>query len=492
MAHSLSKSRIAAFEQCSRKLWLMTQRPELAEENAGTRARFASGHVVGDVACRQRPGGVMVEADPDLSAALRQTKQLLADGHNGPIFEATFRFEGVLVRCDILERRVDGSWHMVEVKSSTTAKPEHLTDLATQLWVARGAGLRVGAASIRHLNPAFRLPESGDLSGLFVDSTQMEAIEPLVEERGAVVEAARMVLEGAEPSVVPSSHCSKPYDCSFRTHCLAGQPSAEWPVEILPHGGGRRLARMGYTDLRDVPAELISTPGHQRIHRATVTGTVEHDALGAQAAMANWVYPRIWLDFETVSEAVPQWAGCGPWRQVPFQFSAHIETAHGVIDHVEFLQTDGADPRRACAEALAGLPAQGSVIVWFEKFEKDRLAELAKDFPDLAMALASLRDRVVDLLPVARDHWYHRDQRGSWSLKRVLPTIAPQLDYASLDVKDGAQAQDAYREAVAPDTSPERREELEEGLRNYCLRDTKAMIIIAKSLSQDNFANLAH
>ena len=291
------------------------------------------------------------------------------------------------------------------------------------------------------------------------------------------------MLAGIEPEVAPGDQCNKPYECPFQAHCSAGQPTMEWPVDILPRGGGKRLARMGYADLRDVPAELMNTREQERIHAATLSGVTDHDRTGARAAIETWAYPRIWLDFETVSDPIPQWFGCGPWRQVPFQFSAHVEAADGTIDHVEFLQIDGADPRRACAEALARLPAQGSVIVWFERFEKDRLAELGEDFPDLAPALESLRQRVVDLMLVARDHWYHRDQRGSWSIKRVLPTIAPQLDYMSLEVKDGGEAQNAYREAVTPDTSEERRAVLDAGLRTYCARDTEAMIVIAKALT---------
>ena len=68
---------------------------------------------------------------------------------------------------------------------------------------------------------------------------------------------------------------------------------------------------------------------------------------------------------------------------------------------------------------------------------------------------------------------------GSWSIKAVPPAIAPELDYANLgEVADGLGAQAAYLEAIKPDTSPERKSQLEHALPEYCTRDTFAMVKI--------------
>lgn len=48
--------------------------------------------------------------------------------------------------------------------------------------------------------------------------------------------------------------------------------------------------------------------------------------------------------------------------------------------------------------------------------------------------------------------------KGSWSIKAVLPTIAPDLNYKQLDeVQDGGMAQAAYLEIIHPDVVEERR-----------------------------------
>ena len=480
----LSKSKITMFEQCPKRLWLSVHRPELAEQDESAEARFATGHEVGAIACALLPDGVMVEAEPNLAAALATTQALLDGGHDRPIFEATLQHDGVLVRIDVLEPDGADGWRMAEVKSSTKAKDYHVGDLATQLWVARNAGVPISSAAIRHIDSGFVLEREGDFDGLFADTDLMAAAEPIIAGRGETVVAARATLAGPEPDTVPGAHCDAPFPCEFAGYCHAALPAGpEWPVTVLPHGGGKRWVEQGVVDLLAVDPAALTNATHARVHRATVTGEVYHDVDGARAAMAGWAFPRIWLDFETIGFAVPRWIGTRPYQQVPFQFSARVETADGAILHREFLSLGGSDPRRACAEALvATVPATGAVIGYNASFEKARILELAAAFPDLAEALTALAARVVDLLPVTRAHWYHRDQRGSWSIKAVLPTIAAEMDYAALEVKDGGSAQEAYAEAIGAGCSAERRLALDAALRAYCGRDTEAMIVLARRL----------
>lgn len=480
----LSKSKITAFEQCPKRLWLSVHRHELAEQDEGAEARFATGHEVGAIACALLPDGVMVEAEPNLSAALATTQALLDGGHDRPIFEATLQHDGVLVRVDVLEPDGCGRWRMAEVKSSTRSKDYHLGDLATQLWVARQAGVHISSAAIRHIDSSFVLEREGEFEGLLADTDLIAEAEPIVATRGRVVASAREMLAGAEPTVPPGAHCDAPFPCEFAGYCHAGlPPQPEWPVTILPNGGGKRWLAQGVDDLLALDPAALTSAVHQRVHHATAAGETYHDVDGARTAMASWAFPRTWLDFETIGFAVPRWVGTRPYQQVPFQFSAHVENANGGIEHREFLSLDGADPRRACAEALIRMvPPTGAIIGYNASFEKARILELAAAFFDLADALTAMASRVVDLLPVTRANWYHRDQRGSWSIKAVLPTIAAEMDYAALEVKDGGSAQEAYLEAITDGTTLTRRAALDAALRAYCRRDTEAMIVVARRL----------
>lgn len=485
----LSKSKITAFEQCPKKLWLSRHRADLAVMEEGAEARFQVGHEVGEIAYSLYPTGVMVEAEPDLAAAVRRTRELIDSGWSWPIFEATFEYDGVLVRVDILEPTAEG-WAIAEVKSSASVKDYHLGDLATQVWVLQMNGLTVSSAAIRHINSGFRLEREGDYQGLFSNADRLDSLGERIASRREVVDEARDVLDGAEPAIARGDHCSSPFACEFVDYCARDEPPGpEWPIALLPRTGravAEAYSARGLFDLREIPPGQLGNPVHERVREVTTTGAAFHDREGAIEATAGWRWPRAYLDFETVGPAAPRWVGTKAFQQVPFQFSCHIETAQGAVTHTGFLSIDGADPRRACAEALVEALADdrsGSVIAYNASFEKRCIVELADAFPDLAGPLHEIAAKIVDLLPVTRNHYYHRDQRGSWSIKAVLPTIAPELAYDDLTVKDGGAAQQAWFEASNPQTDPARQAELKSGLEIYCARDTEAMVVLLRRLT---------
>lgn len=102
----------------------------------------------------------------------------------------------------------------------------------------------------------------------------------------------------------------------------------------------------------------------------------------------------------------------------------------------------------------------------------------------LAPALRRLLPRIIDLLSITRDYYYHPAMKGSWSIKKVLPTIAPELDYANLDgVASSGDAPLAYLEATNSETAEARRTELDAALRRYCANDTLAMVELVRTFS---------
>jgi hypothetical protein len=486
IGYDLTKSRIAAFEQCPKRLWLMVHRTD--ERNPpGNSDAFVVGHDVGALARLACAGGVLV-GHPNGPDAVAQTAALI-EGSVDAIFEGAFIHDGVLVRIDIMQRTGVG-WQIAEVKAVGTPKGHHHADLATQLWVLNGAGLPVASGSIRHLNKDFVLVEEGNYEGLFTDG-DVATMSELLAARAALIADARAVMAGDEPVVDMGDQCSSPHDCEFTGYCgRALPPGPQWPISLLPNSGksaAAKWAEKGIFDLTDVPDGSFTNARHARIHRATCSGELFHDPEGARAMIDAWPFPRTYLDFETIMLAIPRWVGTSPFNQIPFQFSAHVEAEDGSLTHHEFLELDGADPRPACAEALSQLPPDGTVIAYYASFEKTRLKELAIACPQHATALNSLADRLVDLLPVAREHWYHRDQRGSWSIKHVLPTIAPELDYGGLDVANGTEAQQAFVEAISAGISDARKAEIDKALRVYCQRDTYAMVVILRRLCTSPF-----
>lgn len=480
----LSKSKLASFERCPRRLWLDAYRRDLLDADNEGGFRKDAGSDVGKAARTLHPDGVLISAAKGYQSAIEHTRQLLDEVPRKAIFEATFEHNGVLVRLDILEPEGSESWRVAEVKGSTKVKAHHLGDLATQVWVARNAGLSVSSAAIRHVDSSFVLARENEFDGLFRDSELLAEIEDLIASREGLACAALKVLGGSEPATQPGGHCEKPFPCEFSSHCHASLPAdPTWPATVLPNGGGKRWLEDGVTDLFEVEPDKLDSQIHRRVYEATVTGEPFYDRATACAIISSWAYPRAWLDFETIAFPVPRWVGTRPYQQVPFQFSVHIDHENEQTVHHEFLSLDGNDPRRPCAEALiAKLPTQGAIIAYNAAFERRCIQDLADAFPDLRRKLEALVDRLVDLLPVVRATWYHRDQRGSWSIKAVLPTVSTGPGYDSLEVRDGNAAQLAYLKAIEPSTTAERRVAIESALSTYCKQDTEAMRVLAKRL----------
>jgi hypothetical protein len=266
------------------------------------------------------------------------------------------------------------------------------------------------------------------------------------------------------------------------SHCSANGP--EYPLSILGRHRTLRdtLIAQGYRDLRDIPEEAIGDGRPRQLWEATLAGRVSVDTAAA-TLLRGLGYPRYYLDFETIQFAVPIWAGTRPYEQLPFQWACTVEHENGSIEHREFLDISGAAPMRACAEALiAALGTEGPVFA-YTGFEARIIGEAAARYSDLAPQLYAIIGRIVDLHELARSYYYHPTQKGSWSLKAVVPTIAPELDYGALsDVADGTSAQLAYFEIIDPATPEQRKRELIDALRVYCRRDTEAMVRLVGKL----------
>jgi hypothetical protein len=482
----LSKSKLLAFRQCERRLWLELHRPELRQDDGASLAAFATGNQVGDVARRLYDSvdqGVLIDPQTEgYEAALARSRSLLATAQ--PIFEAGFKAAGSLAFADILLPVADQDqprWRIVEVKSSTSVKDYHRDDAAIQAFVARSAGVALDGIALAHIDNSWTYPGGGDYRGLLVEQDLTdEAFAGGAEVEAWIARAQAIAAQGQEPVVRPGGQCSTPYDCGFVAHCRSKEAQVAYPVTWLPQVRSNALKQRiedGAADMRDLPDELL-TAQQLRVKQCSLSGETYFDADGAASDLAPHPLPASFLDFETISFAVPVWAGTRPYQMIPFQFSVHHLGEDGTLVHADFLDLSGSDPSRAFAEALVGAcVGEGPVFVYNASFEKSRIAELAERFVDLAPALLALRTRVVDLYPIARNRYYHPDQHGSWSIKHVLPAVAPDLRYDVLEgVQDGGAAMHAYLEAIDATTTPARRLEIEAQLRDYCGLDTLAMV----------------
>ena len=516
MSHGLSKSRLLALLQCERKLWLSAHRPDLEVTSAGVQGVFDTGHEVGEFARRQesnrRGTGVLIDVRPHgWAEGVRRCVQALAAPGEQVLFEAPFVFggdHGVGVLVDIVVKDEDGALTLIEVKSSTGLKGKpYLEDAAIQAWTMTQAGYPPDRVLLRLLDSQWVYAGDSNHDGLFVDLDVTAQVRERFASMAERVQRGHAVLGADEPPIEPGAHCTKPFACGFARHCgdwdaARKPPPVAHPVHLLLRRNMGRFSRAEkrcltdgtYLGLANLPPAF---PADERT-RALVRSVLTHQAwVSAQLAtmLAAVPYPRYHFDFETISWAVPRWRATRPYQQVSFQWSCHVEHADGRVEHHEFLDLSGDDPREACAREiidLMGRADDGVVVVYAQSFEQTRLREMARDLPHHAAGLHRVMARLYDLLPVLRTHYYHPAQGSSWSIKQVLPTVAPELDYASLvEVQDGGSAQRAYLEAIAA-TEPARKAQLRERMLAYCERDTEAMLRLMRGLTSTTAMEEGH
>ena len=455
------------------------------------------GHKVGEIAKAlydpKRKGEELRPFESGFDAAYSRTAVLLEQSR--PIFEASFTSGGALAFADILLPARKGGkrvWRMVEVKSSSSVKDYHRDDAAVQAYVARGAGVPLVSVSLAHIDSTWVYPGNGDYQGLLVENDLTEDAFGREEEvKQWITEAQKIAAKRKEPQRQTGKHCTDPYECGFLKYCQSQEPLAEYPVSWLPRVQSKALKTHiedgSVIDMRDVPDELLNDL-QQRVKKHTLAGRKYFNASNAAQDLTAYKLPAYFLDFETIQFAIPIWKGTSPFQQIPFQFSMHRLGKTGKLESNSFLDLSGNDPSRAFAKALiAACDERGPVFVYNEGFEKARIGELAKRFPVFKQQLLAINERVVDLLPIARNHYYHPKQHGSWSIKKVLPTVAPDLRYDKLEgVQDGGMAMGAFMEAIDPKTAPDRKDQIEKQLLKYCELDTYAMVRLWKYFSGRN------
>jgi hypothetical protein len=475
--------------QCHRRLWLEVHHRDRATPiGPAQQGIFDQGTRVGEIARLRWPTGVLVEEDfrhhPE---AVARTRALMEDPTVTAIFEAAFTELRTQVRVDILARTNDGNeWDLIEVKSSTSHKPEHDSDIAIQTLVLQEAGVKLHSSQLLVIDRTYVFDgtQSDPAELLYAVDVSSEVAGMQASVRDELQRQHDMVALKDEPGIEPDRHCSKPYDCAFWDNCTSGKP--EYWIFQLPGIRQTQIERWRGQGLEDISELAKSTDlnvRHTNIAQSIQTGEPwTNDDLGN--VMSELEYPVYYLDFETFNPAIPIYAGTIPYERVPFQWSCHIDDGSGNLSHREFLADGRSDPRSEFADTLLLALGQSGSIVVYSSFERSVLRDLAFEFEDIYDEMFEVIARLWDLLKVVRENYYHPKFYGSTSIKTVLPALAPDLDYSNLEISDGSSASFAFQKRAEGVISEAEWKVTSANLLKYCGLDTLAMVRVARALEE--------
>jgi hypothetical protein len=461
--------------------------PELAAEpDAAAEAIIERGAEVGMLARQLFPGGVEIPIVGRLDEAIRATRELVANPDIPAVFEGAFEHKGVLVRVDILQRRRDRGWRLVEVKSTTDVKDHHVEDVAIQHRVARGSGIDLGASCLAHVNRDY-IYQGGatDVHRFFKIRNLTRRVEKLLPKLPSMLRSQFRVFGMAEaPRIAAGPQCSHPVTCEFFDHC-----NPQLPVDHilkLPRIHASEVAKLvvlGIQSIHEIPANYPLT---KRLRRACTSVQMGKPWYGEERkdALGTLKYPLYFMDFETVSPCIPRFSGMRPYDQLPFQWSVHVQTHAGTEPrHHEFLALDASDPRPAFISTLCdALGNCGSIVVYHQQFESQRLSEFASWLPEFGGGIEKIQRRLWDLLPIIRNHVYDPAFNGSYSLKSVLPALVPEMSYKGMEVANGQAAGLAWESLIRGDSGGAERQWKRRALLDYCGQDTLGMLRLVEAL----------
>lgn len=481
----LSKSRYMNGLQCLKYLWMLTHQPEkVAGPDVATQYVFDQGHEVGELAKKLFPDGIDIPAE-DFMGNIRQTREMLKQRRT--VFEPGISAGNVYSRIDVLRPADDDEWDIIEVKSSTKIKDVDVEDVAFQKYCCRQAGLEIRNCFLMHIDNRYVRQGEIEPERLFITEDITEKVAGAI---GHVPERVAEMFEiiSAEhcPDVAIGRQCNSPYECLVEG-CRDFLPADN--VLELYRGGQKSfdLLNTGVLSICDIPDDF-SLSGPQQIQKTCLsTGQPYIDSTSIQGFLDTLHYPFYYLDFETFSTAIPFFNGVHPYQNIPFQFSLDVVSkASARAKHFSFLAEGRDDPRPALlAELKRLLGTRGSIIAYSQSFEKGILTELAEAFPEYRNWVQGLMGRFIDLLVPFRNFWYyHPAQRGSASLKSVLPSLTGS-GYEGFNIANGEDASYTYLRVTYGDASEAERRQVRQDLEKYCGRDTEGMIRIIEILAEN-------
>lgn len=484
----LTKTNYIIWRDCAKNAWLKVHKPEIyfAHELSDFEKQIIeTGNEVELEARRLFPTGILVEKKGEDS--IEETKRLVSSG-TPTIFQASFEKEGYFAALDVFKLQGD-EVEIFEIKATTDIdKKTHLHDLTFQYALLKKLGFKIRTANLIHLNSEYVREGELDPVKLFTIEDLTETVKSMLPEVEVEMERAKLYLEKPDE---PKGFC----DCVYKgrsAHCT----TFSYSNPTIPKYGVHDLARIGLSKrkltelvdghkflLEDVPEEMeLSDAQKNQIWTYKYNREIISKENIAEE-LEKMVFPLYFLDYETFPSALPRFDGYSPYNQIPFQYSLHVlDSPESEPRHLDFLYTEGSDPSQAFVESLMKhIGPTGSVIVWHKDFECGRNRELAQRVPESKSFFDSLEQRIFDLEVIfKKQHFVHKDFKGSSSIKKVLPVLAPNLSYKELNIREGGTAAERWNQMTNPDSplSSEERSQIAQDLRDYCKLDTFAMYAI--------------
>ncbi len=480
--HQLSKSTLIRSIQCLKSLYLYKNHYNLRDiPDRKQQQKFDRGHRVGKLAQQLFPGGK--DCTPPSPMHFQQSiaaTKLLVEKQFSVIYEAAFKFQGILVALDILECK-GGNFYAYEVKSSMSISQTYIQDCAIQYYVIQHFGIQLSDFQIVYINNNYVKNRVLEVDKLFKKKSVLKEIlelQPFIQQK---IDAAIEVLSNTQmPDVSVGAHCTKPYPCDFMSYCWKDIPANSiWFLQGVSLNDKLEAVNNGIL--------TIDAYANQHQEDVKLHSYLSNKEIIQSENIANYFknvqYPICFFDVEAFQSAIPIFDGTKPYERIPFLYSLHIQQeANAPFIHKDYFSaTDGDYRKTFIKQFLEDTKTCKTILVYNDLIEKGVLYYLANLFPEFKPEIDKRIAIMLDVeIPFKRLDYYHPKQLGSLSLKTISATMLDINPYNAVDVKDGQEAMAIYNELFYK--SKEEQELYYDKLRSYCKTDTYVLSEVYKKL----------
>jgi len=423
-------------------------------------------------------GGVNArKSKADIAAG--HTQNLIFNSDIKTIYEASFIANSYLSRVDLLQKLDDATLCLFEVKSGGKCKVKYIDGMSFDAMVLAKAGINVQKYVLLYLSNNYRLDM--DISGLF---RVLDCTEKVRLKTDEFLSLSDKIFEVIESKKMPKPYLKKSCrNCPVFSNCVGKDVKNHiFDLPNLSIASIEELIALGVDTIHKIPSDFELTEA-QKIVKNCVLTNITYVSENLKTDINSIKQPFYYLDFESVTTAVPLYKYIAPHTQLLTQFSIDkTDVAGDILDHYEYIADQTKDCRREITEKfIEYLGLEGSIIT-YAGFERAAISRLMDIFPDLSEKLSRIVERIVDLELVIRKNYYDINFHGRSSIKRILSVLVPEMDYSYLEIKEGKDAAAAFALMALGLYGEKKIEEIKHNLLKYCAMDTLAMVRIHQFL----------
>ena len=500
----LTKTKIQSGQQCTKKLWFDVHQPI---KDRIKKSIFERGNRFNDVVRKHytKVYGKSKNLDGDWYGPIKKTEEAINSSDINVIYEGTFEYLNTQVKTDVLIRKKNG-WELLEAKSSTKLKPEHIPDISIQSFIVRKCMEQLGhnliSIKLIHINRDFTLKKEGDYQDFINDENDLTGKIIETEITNYIENLIPLTIKNSPcPEKDMGPHCRKPYDCDYQDRCKSLLPKSNvTSFTILPYIGKDKklneyMKKEGTMDLQKVPLRFFKdrkdyAPGYHKIIQDAHKNNEPWFSPNLKNIFKKFSFPFYFIDFETIMQGVPIIKGTQPYYAVPFQWSLHKwdSVDKEINDGESFLKFKDHDIERQFIESLLkAVDENGTIFAHNANGTEIKTLGRLKDkgnCKELEDKIDKLIERIEDSLIIARNNFYSPLMNGDWGIKSIIKAIPDSnISYEEAGNIDGGDAaQLAWFICTNPKTSDDDKKKEKKLLIDYCAKDTLAVYYLIKYL----------